>query len=49
MRGVWRHMRERSVEAHECERCGGVCVRGVEVHECERGVEAYVCEGCGGA
>ena len=23
MRGVWRHMRERSVETHECERCGG--------------------------
>ena len=45
MRGVWRHMSVRSVEAHECERCGG---RGVEVHECERGVEAYVCEGCGG-
>ena len=37
-------MRERSVEAHECE-------RGVEVGVWKymSGVEAYVCEGCGGA
>ena len=54
MRGVWRHMSVRSVEAHECERGVEVgvwrcmSVRGVWRRMCVRGVEAYVCEGCGG-
>ena len=49
MRGVWRHMRERSVEANECRevwrrmcvRC--MCVRGVWRHMCVRGVWRRMC------
>ena len=31
VRGVWRRMCVRGMEAYVCEGCGGVCVRGVVV------------------